>query len=384
MVTNFLQLTVLAIKGVVNGVDVSNKHLVVSFIVLAMTLWVFSGEWSNNVVQADEPSSLEAVSIDDVALVRAVQSQAESRTLFLDVRGQTSANRMVQVKSEVAGKVIDLPGEKGLFVNKGDLLCRVAEDARRAEYTQALAELESAKLEHDGFVDLNKRGLQSEVVLAKARAALEQTRTRTEDARLALMKTEITAPFDGVVTGQEVEVGDYLSPGSVCVSLMEVDPMLVAGQVSEKSIGLVKLEDEVTIQLITGESFVGEVSYVGHAPDAKTRTYPVEVTIDNPGALIRTGLTAEMQVPVGAEMVHLISPASLVLDDAGSVGVRVVDGDSRVRFMPVAVADENPAGIWVKGLPDSIDLITVGQEEVSEGQLVSIDYSLLNSLATVP
>lgn len=360
----------------------SNKHLVVSFIVLIMTLWVFSGEWSNSIVEADEPSLEESGIISDTVLVRAVQSQAEIRTQFLDVRGQTTANRMVRVKSEVAGKVIDMPGEKGLFVKKGDLLCRIAEDARRAEYTQALAELESAKLEHDGFVDLNKRGLQSGVVLAKARAALEQSKTRTEDARLALEKTEIIAPFSGVVTGQQVEVGDYLSPGSVCVSLMEVDPMLVAGQVAEKSIGLVSLEDEVNIQLITGESYVGQVSFVGHAPDEKTRTFPVEVTINNPGALIRTGLTADMQVPVGAEQVHLISPASLVLDDAGSVGVRIVDGDSRVRFMPVVIADESPAGIWVKGLSLNVDLITVGQEEVSDGQLVSIDYSLLSSVVS--
>jgi membrane fusion protein, multidrug efflux system len=358
--------------------------LVVSFIVVAMTLWVFSGEWSNSIVEADEFSPGESLSVNDTALVRAVQSEAETRTLFLDVRGQTAANRMVQVKSEVAGKIIDLPSEKGLFVNKGDLLCRVAEDSRRAEYTQALAELESAKLEHDGFVDLNKKGLQSGIVLAKAKAALEESRTQTENARLALMKTEIIAPFNGVVTGQQAEVGDYLSPGSVCVSLMEVDPMLVAGRVAEKNIGQIRLEDEVAVQLITGERHIGRVSFVGHAPDDKTRTYPVEVTINNPGALIRTGLTAEMQVPVGAENVHLISPASLVLDDVGSVGVRIVDGDSRVRFMPVIIADENPAGIWVKGLPASVDLITVGQEEVSEGQLVSIDYSLLNSLVTTP
>ena len=126
------------------------------------------------------------------------------------------------------------------------------------------------------------------------------------------------------------------------------------------------------------------MSYVGHAPDDKTRTYPVEVTIDNPGALIRTGLTAQMQIPVGEEKVHLISPASLVLNDAGSVGVRIVDEKSRVRFKTVEIADENPAGIWVKGLPTAVNLITVGHEEVSEGQLVSIDYSLLNTLVTIP
>ncbi len=84
------------------------------------------------------------------------------------------------------------------------------------------------------------------------------------------------------------------------------------------------------------------------------------------------------------EKVHLISPASLVLNDAGSVGVRIVDEKSRVRFKTVEIADENPAGIWVKGLPTAVNLITVGHEEVSEGQLVSIDYSLLNTLVTIP
>jgi len=227
---------------------VSNKNLVVSCTMLLMTLWVFSGEWSNSIVEAEEvrlsstqglvsqktPETVttpeqQAQRTEASVLVRAVQSQAETKTLFLDVRGQTAANRQVHVKSEVSGKVIQMAGKKGLFVNKGDLLCRVAEDARRADYTQALAELESSKLEHDGFVDLNKKGLQSEIVLAKAKAALEQSRTRTEDARLALAKTAITAPFNGVVTSQQVEVGDYLRPGGICVSLMEVDPMLVVG-----------------------------------------------------------------------------------------------------------------------------------------------------------
>ena len=362
----------------------SNKLLVGCFAPFFMAIWVVSGVWSNSTVEAEEPSVVKSADIEESIYIRAVRSQAEKRTLFLEVRGQTAANRTVQVKAEVAGKVVELAGEKGRFVNKGELLCRIAEDARRAEYRQVLAEYESSKLEYDGFADLNKRGLQSEIVLAKARSALEQSKTRTEDARLALEKTNIVAPFNGVVTDQQVEVGDYLSPGAVCVSLMEVDPMLVSGQIAEKSIGLVSLESQVKIQLITGDRYVGAVSYLGHAPDENTRTYPVEVTIKNKGLVIRTGLTAQMQIPVGTESVHLISPASLVLDDAGSVGVRVVDAAKRARFMPVEVADEDPSGIWVKGLPLEVDLITVGHEEVSEGQLVTVDYSRLGMTGTLP
>ena len=81
-----------------------------------------------------------------------------------------------------------------------------------------------------------------------------------------------------------------------------------------------------------------------------TRTFPIEVTLANPGAEIRAGLSSEMKVPIGNEVVHLISPASLVLNDLGAVGVRLVGEDNRVSFMPVEIVDESPAGVLVKGL----------------------------------
>ncbi|MBT7369430.1 MAG: HlyD family efflux transporter periplasmic adaptor subunit, partial [Gammaproteobacteria bacterium] len=167
---------------------------------------------------------------------------------------------------------------------------------------------------------------------------------------------------------------------ATCVTLMEIDPVLVVGQVAEKNIHQIALEDEVEVELITGRKLTGRVSFIAHSPDLKTRTFPVEVTVANPGADIRAGLTSEMRVPVGIEEVHLISPASMVLDDAGQVGVRIVDGSSRVHFLTVEVVGESPAGVWVKGLPVEVDLITVGHEEVYEGQVVKIDYTPLAAL----
>jgi membrane fusion protein, multidrug efflux system len=344
-----------------------------------MAIWVFSGELSSNTVTAD--TSLEvAAAADEVRLVRGIKSRADYQTMYLEVRGQTKANRIVQVKSEIAGKIEELPGEKGRRVKADDVLCRIAVDARNSEYRQAIAVLKSAQLEFDGFSDLNARGLQSEILMAKAKAALEQSKTRAKQALLALEKTSIVAPFDGVVDHQPVEVGDFLTPGATCVTLMEIDPVLVVGQVAEKNIHQIALEDEVEVELITGRKLTGRVSFIAHSPDLKTRTFPVEVTVANPGADIRAGLTSEMRVPVGIEEVHLISPASMVLDDAGQVGVRIVDGSSRVHFLTVEVVGESPAGVWVKGLPVEVDLITVGHEEVYEGQVVKIDYTPLAAL----
>lgn len=362
----------------------SNKHLLVTFIVIAMAVWMFSGEFAHNTVTADEASEAVVSPASDLTLVRGIESVAQPQVVHLDVRGQTRANREVQVKAEVAGRIEALPGEKGTHVARGDLLCKLAEDARGTEHEQALAELESATLEYEGLLDLNKKGLQSEVMLAKAKAALKQSKTRAKQAELALRKTEIVAPFDGIVADQSVEIGDYLTPGNTCVSLIEVNPVLIAGQVAEKNIGSLKLDDEVDVELITGEKLNGIVSYIGHKPEKTTRTFPIEVTVANPAWEVRTGLTATMRVPVAEETVHLISAASLVLNDAGIVGVRIVDADSRVRFIDVQVVNESYQGVWVKGLPEKVSLITVGHEEVIEGQEVRIDFTPVTALAANP
>ena len=356
----------------------SNKHLLVTLFVIGIVAWVFSGNLFTGPVTADDESTLSVVK--EVRRVRGVKSRAEQQTVYLGVRGQTKANRIVQVKSEVAGKIEALVGEKGKQVEKGDLLCRIAVDERQNQYRQALAELQSTQLEFDGFKDLKAKGLQSEVLMAKARAALAQSKTRAKQASLALEKTKLVAPFRGIVDSQPVEVGDFLTPGAVCVSLIEIDPILVVGQVAEKNVGQISLQDKVDVTLITKRNLSGRVSFIGHSPDMATRTFPLEVTVSNPGFEVRSGLTAEMRVPVGREDVHLISPASMVLDDRGEVGVRVVDSGSRVRFVKIKVIGESPAGIFVKGLPEEVDLITVGQEEVFEGQVVKIDFTPLAAL----
>lgn len=360
----------------------SNKHLMVSLIVIGMAIWMISGEMSFNTVTADEASETLLAGESDLTLVRGVKSEADTRTVFLSVRGQTRANREVNVKTEVSGRIKVLPGEKGRFVSQGEALCELAVDARRNEYDQAVAELRSAQLEYDGFKDLNSKGLQSEIVLAKANAALEQSRTRAKQAELALEKTIVRAPFDGVVSAQPVEVGDFLAPGDTCVSLIEIDPILIAGQVAEKNVQQLSLGDEVQVILITGKQMSGVVSFVGHSPDLATRTFPIEVTVSNPEASVRAGITSDMRVPVGQEDVHLISPASLVLADDGSVGVRIVDETEHVRFRTVRIVDESVDGVWVSGLPEAVNLITVGQEEVFDGQLVRMDFSPIVSLVS--
>ena len=356
----------------------STKNIIAIIIAIAMGIWLFSGEIASNLAIASEEDEIQTEE-EQIPFVRGVASVATQRNLYLEVRAKTEANRMVQVRSEVSGVVEALPGLKGTHVKAGDLLCKIAVDTRQSELDEARASLKSMQLEYDGILDLKGRGLQSEINVSQAKAKLEADKTRTKRAELALTKTEIRAPFAGVVETQQVEIGDFLATGQVCVTLMEIDPMLVVGQVAEKSINRLSLGDTVEVELITGDAFVGEVSFIARAPDSTTRAYPVEVTVADPGQKIRAGMTAQMRVPTGSEFAHLISPASLVLNDQGVVGIRIVENNV-VHFVPVNIIGEDPGGVWVSGVPERAQIITVGQEDVFEGQLVRISLSPIASI----
>jgi len=96
----------------------------------------------------------------------------------------------------------------------------------------------------------------------------------------------------------------------------------------------------------------------------------VEITIDNADDELRSGTTAEARIPLEPVKVHKLSPGVLTLADTGEVGVRTVDADGRVAFRPVDIAMQDREGFWVTGLPETVSVITVGQDYVVEGQIV--------------
>jgi len=357
----------------------SSRILTAIVVAVAIVVWLLTGLDAS---REEADASTVAAQDELPPLVRAVRSQARMHLAVLPVRGVTEANRVVDVRAEVAGKIVSLPGLKGIQVQAGNLLCGIAIDSRESDLKQALALERKASLEYEGFANLGREGLQSEINLAQARASLESAKATTRRAELALKKTHITAPFGGIVESQPVEIGDFLSPGATCVTLMEIDPIVVTGRIAERSIRAIKPGDEVMTTLFSGEKLPGTISYIAHTPSGSTRTYTVEVTVPNPEGRILAGMTAEMAVPMARMMAHLISSASLILSDDGEIGIRHVGVENRVSFSPIKILSEEEGRVWVSGLPEDIKIITVGQEDVFRGQVVRVDMSALNSVVS--
>lgn len=299
---------------------------------------------------------------------------AQDRQAVLEVRGRTEAEAKVAVRSQTTDDVVERPAREGARVAEGDVLCVLDKGTREASVLEAKAALAQAKLDHEAGTQLNSKGFTAQNRVAALLAQLDAARARLKEAEAELDRTVIRSPIDGVIESPMADVGAQLNSGSICATVVNSDPMIAIGQVSELSIGQISLDMPATVKLVTGEILEGKVRYISPSANPDTRTFRIEVELPNPDGKARDGVTAVTMLSLPAEKAHKISPAILTLNDAGQVGIRAVDENNKTVFYPVKVLGGEQDGMWIGGLPEEVVAITVGQEYVSDGELVEPVY----------
>jgi multidrug efflux system membrane fusion protein len=210
----------------------------------------------------------------------------------------------------------------------------------------------------------------SDTAVAEARAQLEVAKAQVAAMEIDIAYTTIVAPFDGIVDARPAEIGDFLDVGDPIATIVDLDPILVVGQISERDIAQISVGDAGMARMVTGEMLRGKVRYISTVADETTRTFRVELEIPNPARRVMQGISSEMRLPLAPLAAHLVSPAILTLADDGTVGVKLVNDGGVVEFRPVSIIGDGPDGVWLAGLPDQVTFITVGQEFVVDGQKV--------------
>ncbi|MDH3641785.1 MAG: efflux RND transporter periplasmic adaptor subunit [Gammaproteobacteria bacterium] len=306
--------------------------------------------------------------------VRAQVINASPQMQHVVLRGKTESKRTVQVRAETSGRIVKRPVERGTAVDEGDLLCQISMEDRYVGLLEAREALNQARIEYKGSLSLKEKGFQSDTAIAKTKARLAAAEAQLKRRELDIERTFVRAPFAGVVEDVHQEIGDFVASGAECVTVVDLDPMLLIGRVAEKDVHLLELKQPVTGVLNDGREVTGPVTFIGQQSDPATRTYAVEVQVPNDTYSLRSGVTTEIRIPVAEIMSQKISPALFALDDAGNIGVRTTNEDNRVEFHMVQIVREDLDGVWVSGLPEMATLITVGQELVVPGETVEIDF----------
>tara|TARA_A100001234_G_scaffold77717_1_gene68753 strand:+ start:12049 stop:13119 length:1071 start_codon:yes stop_codon:yes gene_type:complete len=355
-----------------------NKTTKTAILVLsALLLWMLTGIFQNS-SNSNDINSLKINTEETVIKVKAKKIKSELRQSNVLVQGRTESNRSVLVSSETNGIVREIFVKKGDFVKKDQILCKLSTDSRKAKLDEAKALMLQKKLEWDASKVLVEKGYRSQTKAAGSKAAYDASKALVIQMEEELENINIRSPFDGFFNDNLAEVGDFLSIGMPCGQVVDYNPILVIGQVSEQEIKKIKPDIQGYAVLSTGEKLNGLLSYVSKTADSKTRTFRIELEINNSNFDIKDGITAELFIPTKKVKAHLIPPSSLTLDSDGKIGVRHIDSNNEVIFSDVEIIGDEKELIWVSGLPEEITLITIGQEFVIEGQKVNYTLEVLN------
>ena len=350
------------------------KSVVVALVlILSVALWIGSGFLSDlKPPQSEQTASTASGGLLHPPSVQVETLRAGSVAQVLHLMGVTAPRRQVHVPAQTKGTIVALTVKTGARVDEGQLLARIDIGDRKARLQEAQALLAQREVEYQAATQLSKKNLQSATELTRTQTSLDSARASLAAIRLDIHRTKVVAPFAGVVEQRFAQIGDYLDVGHSVFRLLDLSKIKVQGQIAEREVSRLRLGMSADLTLVDEQHLPGEISFISRASDSATRTFLVEVTADNPDLSISAGMTAKITLSLGDRRGHRLSPAVLTLDDEGRVGVKIIDDSATVRFVPVELIADSPEGMWLGGLPETVELITVGHEFVSTGQRVTV------------
>ncbi|EPX80980.1 efflux RND transporter periplasmic adaptor subunit [Litoreibacter arenae] len=345
----------------------SRSTWIAGALVIAIVAWMGSGFIFPSAEDEQAPAREDVKPVS----VAVSSSTAETVTQFYRAEGQALPDRDTMMRAETSGDVMEVLVRKGQDVEAGAIIARLDPTNNKADLNRAQEELARAQREFDNAEQLLDRGVATADRVAQARAALASAQAQVTAAEQAAEALTITAPFAGRIETLDLDEGEFVSAGANVGRLVDITPLTVAIQVPQQSLTRIKKGQPATVRFITGEEREGTVVFVGTSAAAETRTFLAEVEVSNEDRAIPAGISAQVVIPTGETTAHFLSPSIVSLNTAGALGVKTVNEDDVVEFFPIEVVKAQIDGIWVTGLPEKADVITVGQGFVDEGETVA-------------
>jgi multidrug efflux system membrane fusion protein len=350
------------------------SFIIAAVCTLLLVLWMLSGLMFN---QPDNATALEqrgSASPQMPLFKVAVQSIAAEQTpLFITANGQVEPFRVVQVRAQTEGQIDQVFATEGEHIEQGHALAKIAIDDRLIRLAEQQALLESRTNTLSRLEQLAQRNYQSQSDLDRSRADVKGAQAAIANIELEIAHTNVSAPFSGMLERLLVEQGDFIQVNGPVAILLDQDPLLVTVPIAQQDVNKLSLGSAARIELSTGESVIGTLSFISPRASAQTRTFEAEIKIDNADGRLRSGMSAKAQIATERVPAHFISPALFSLGSDGEIGVKVVDAANIVRFYPVTILQSGTRGAWVGGLPQQARVIVSGQGFVAAGNEVRVE-----------
>ena len=406
------------------------KSVIIAFIIfLAVTGWFLSGtisignEHQNDQSYNDSSNDNNNDISNNILKVESKIVYSEEIEESITLQGQTIHNRTIDIKSETTGNIINKNYKRGKIVTSDEILVEISMEDRQEllnSYTQELArnkkeilinekkrdnsiykikeQIKLYEIEYQSAKQLIDKGLSSKSKLSLASFNLANAKSNLNDielnyqsqvanleTQLANIKskiknikididnTKIRSPFSGIINNSYIEIGDYVRPGNVLFSVVDLNPIKIQGYLSESDINRVKVGTKAIVSNSNSITKTGEITFISPTAETSTRTFEITIEANNDDLLFKSGITSSITIGGKSIKAHKIPPSVLTLQDDGTVGVKTIDENNKVVFYPIKKEIDTIDGMWVSGLPDKVRLIITGQEYITVGQFVEIE-----------
>lgn len=319
---------------------------------------------SNPAPSAGLPSAQQKQAVEVVAIQR--RDLIETLSLV----GSLAANESAQIRPEIAGQVRAVMFNEGDRAAKGQLLMKIDDAELRAQIAQAEARFHLAELNLRRSENLTEARSMSQAEADRFRSEYAATQAELSLLRVRLDKTEIKAPFDGVIGARSVSPGEYVTAQSVVTSLDDLSRLKIDFQVPERFVAKVRAGTAFTVRshaAAAGDAPVGEVYFVSPVIDRATRSSQVKGYLTAPGANLKPGMFANVELVLEVHPDALTAPESAILTlpkDTQVVAVRTTGGEKTAEFVSVRT------GLRAKGYVEIAALkgdLAEGTEIVASG-----------------
>lgn len=320
---------------------VSRVRLAVGLVLMALLIALLGGGlWGFNYMREQGTAAYFASMVPPPTAVSAAPAQSGPMPRYLSGIGSLTAVRQVDVAPEVAGRVSEILFEAGGEVKAGDPLVQLNDEEQRADLGgfQAQATLAQANLSRT--TRLANRDFASQATLDSNQSALDQARSGIARTQAVIDQKMIKAPFDGQLGIRQVQLGQYVSPGTVLVTLTDLDPLYVNFTLPEQSRAQVEVGRKVAIRVdaFPDRSFEAELTTVEPQIDPSTRTIKLQATLPNPDKVLLPGMfaNARLILPPDADVVTV--PETAVTQTLYGDSVYVVHEENGPDGKPVQKA----------------------------------------------
>ncbi|VAW80182.1 Probable Co/Zn/Cd efflux system membrane fusion protein [hydrothermal vent metagenome] len=316
------------------------------------------------------------------AVIAAAEVEVDRWQPYLNAIGSVTAIQGISVTTEIAGQVAEIFAKSGQRVEVGEVLLRLNDSVDQADLKGLKSQRTLARLQLERIQKLLKTKSTSRSELDVARAKLDAAEAAVAAKQATIDKKTIRAPFTGQLGIADINLGQYLSPGTAIVPLESLDPVYVDYTLPERYLGDVAVGQaiQVTVQAWAEQQFDGVVSAIDPGIDIGTRSVKLRATLANPALLLRPGMFAQVRTVLPQREGILTLPRTAITYNPYGETVFVVvekEGKLVVQSRPVDTGEVRDGRVEVvKGLKAGERVVSAGHNKLRNGQAVSIDNSV--------